>query len=71
MPEPTKRYDINEAPVTGWEATESPEGEWVRHDDHTAEVERLRKMLDAALDDNWEDIELTAYRVARSGWTPN
>ena len=35
------------------------------------EIIRLRKMLDAALDDNWEDIELTAYRVARSGWTPN
>ena len=35
------------------------------------EIIRLRKMLDAALDDNWEDIELTSYRIARSGWTPN
>ncbi len=33
------------------------------------EVVRLRRMLCAALDDNWEDVELTAFRAARSGWT--
>ena len=69
-----KRYDILEedggcCPIP--ELKECTWGGWVRYEDHTTEVERLRRMLDAALDDNWEDIELTAYRIARSGWTPN
>lgn len=34
------------------------------------ERDRYRDMLNAALDDNWEDVELSAYRVIRSRWTP-
>ena len=33
-------------------------------------LKTVQNMLDAALDDNWEDIDLTAYRCARSGWKP-
>lgn len=29
-----------------------------------------KTMLDAALDDDWEHPDLVAYRVQRSGWTP-
>ena len=31
-------------------------------------LKTVQNMLDAALDDNWEDIDLTAYRCARSNW---
>ena len=33
-------------------------------------IAELTRMLNAALDDDWENIELTAYRCARSGWKP-
>lgn len=68
-----KRYDIL---AEGGGCCPIPEleeclwGAWVKYDDYTEEVKRLRDMLDAAIDDNWEDIELTAYRVARSEWRP-
>ena len=39
------------------------EAAWSEHD-------RLISMLHAALDDDWENPELVAYRTARSGWKP-
>ena len=36
---------------------------WDEHD-------RMIRMLHAALDDDWEDPELVAYRTIRSGWKP-
>lgn len=33
-----------------------------------ARITHLTKMLDAALDDDWENPELVAYRTTRSGW---
>ena len=40
------------------------EAAWSEHD-------RLIAMLHAALDDDWENPELVAYRTARSGWKPS
>ena len=34
------------------------------------ESDALRAMLNAALDGDWEHPDLSAYRVARSGWSP-
>ena len=33
-------------------------------------VAELEAMLNAALDDDWEQPDLAAYRVMRSGWKP-
>lgn len=35
-----------------------------------ARVAELEAMLNAALDDDWEQPDLAAYRVMRSGWKP-
>lgn len=32
--------------------------------------DRLNRIIAAALDDDWENPELVAYRVIRSGWKP-
>ena len=35
------------------------------------QLKTVQGMLDAALDGDWEHVDLTAYRCARSGWKPS
>lgn len=65
-----KRYDIRdgvwaEDGVGGPCMAEAPEGEFVRHGDHVAEVERLRTALDVSEEQRAEHQAACAAEVER------